>query len=425
MFCQECGTKNDDSSMFCAECGSKLNHPNEVVSGSAITNQPTGMEVPLTQPVYIQPQAVPAPPRKPMSTKKKVIIGVVGLLLILIVGGYNVVKSQFSPEKVTEKFFVNAMNAKWGEVYDYLDLPKSEFITKDKFVKMEADAVKQQYSTYSIKINKKDENALGLTANITYRLKGESDDVDFDIKLIKQKKKSFFFFDSWKIDSSYYITKDYTIHVPKDATVTFGCVQLGSSYVDNSDEYGTVYKLPTVFNGDYDIKITQKNMEDIVDKVSTSDMEYQVNAMTLKKEVAESLVTKAQDTLNEIYKAGLSGSDFSAISKYFSKDETVQSDATDNYDYFLSKVHRDDGMGIQTVNLRDFTGTAEVEMIDGVANVKVELSYSYDLSYKDMNYWTNEVISNTYTGNGSSNFTYVLENNEWVVKTTDFNAVTY
>ena len=224
MFCQECGAENKDSSIFCEECGMKLDKPAN-----------NGL------------------PRKPINTKTKIILGIVAVL-ILILGAYNVVKSQCSEERVAEKYFKNVMNAKWDNVYDDLDLAKSNFINKDQFIEVHKDQTKRKLYAYQVGPTKENQDELSTEVMITYQT-SENLVQQYRIVLNKQAKKRFLFIDTWKVNPSEYILENYKIQVPNNTKVTFGGVDLGTNYMQKSDDYYSYYTLPKVLSGTYDIKV--------------------------------------------------------------------------------------------------------------------------------------------------------------------------
>jgi hypothetical protein len=261
--------------------------------------------------------------------------------------------------------------------------------------------------------------------NITYRLKGDSDSLEYYIYLNKQAGKRLLFFDPWKVSATPYIQKDYSIRVPNNTIVTLGGIELGLNYISQTDSYYTYYVIPELFQGEYDLTITQENMQDINTIVSTYDMGYYLDYMTLKEEVSTELINTAQETLNAIYSAGLTNSDFSQIADYFSVDETVRTQASDSFYYFKETIYSGDDVGLKGVDFYDFSGSTSTELYEGKLYVYVDLSYNYDASYTYSDWWSGEIYSSTNTTNGYSNFVYIYENGRWVLSSTNFSIVYY
>jgi|GEM_PF-3789753 Predicted membrane protein len=403
MFCQECGTKNEDSSIFCQECGTKLYKP--------ITNDSYSM---INTPGS----------KKPRSKKTKIILGVNAVLLVVILSVYSIVKSQCSAEKAADEYFNNVINGKWAEVYDSLDITKSDFIDIDRFIAIHKDQDSKKLDTYKVGSSRKNKGSLSKEVVITYRLKGDSEQ-QYSITLNQQAKKRFHFFPSWKVNPSEYIRENYNIQVPNNTKVTFGNVELDENYIKNSDDYYTYYTLPKVFKGQYDIKVTQKNMNDIQKSVSTENGSFYLDNMTLKDELKKELVIKALKDILKFYQAGFSKSDFSEIANRFTSDGKYRSEAAKSYQNFVVSLNGEDGLGLQSVLMKSFSGDAEVGMYDAEPCVNVTLNYGYDVTYKANDFWTGETFTDTYSGNDTSSFTYIYENDNWVLKSYDFAVLCY
>lgn len=423
MFCQECGAENQDDSVFCQNCGARLAAPDMVKTPEV---QKIQQKYVLPQQVYYQPKAVHTAPGRPVSKKTKIIIGVIVLLCIVTAGLYNFAKMQFSPKKAAEQYFLDVMNAKWGDVYQDFDIKETKFITKDNFIKVQKGIKAVDYNTFKAGKAKYDDNALGAGVVISYRLKGDSDNTEFKVDLSKQKGKKLLFFNTWKVNPSSYLDNDFQIQVPKEAAVTFNGVKLNSKYRSSeSDEYYTCYSLPKLFKGKYRIDVTEENMNKIDRNVSTSDGNFYVDQMTLKKTAVSDITKAGQDALQAIYKAGMAGQDFSTIADYFTEDQAARDQAESNYNDFKDEVKSDGGEGITKIDLHDFTGSVAYGMEEGDLNVSLDLSYNYDVTFNSTDWWTGDISSDTYSDSDSNSFTYVYENNKWVIKSADFNIVYY
>lgn len=422
MFCQECGTQNPDGSLFCQECGAKLDTPSVSKAPESQYVQPNYVQ---PQGGYMQPQATPAAPSKPMSKKTKVLIGLIVLLCAAIWGSYSFAKNQFSPQKTAEKYFKNVMNAKWGQVYDSFDITNSGFITKSNFLKSQKDTKAIPYNTYKVGKATYNKDSLGTVIVVTYRLKGDSEDSELEVSLNKQKEKNFLLFDSWKINPSSYIQDDFEIQIPKDSEVEFAGTKLDDKYVSDSDDSYTSYIIPELFQGEYPITVSQENMETVKAEVSTLDSGYYLDQMNLSQQAQDDIITAAQNAIQNFYAAGLAKKDFSTLADNFSEDQAVRDDAQVQYTDFMNSLMSEDGVGITQINFKDFTGEVSTSMEDGVLVIYADLSYNYDVNYKEADWWSGELTDNSNSSSDSSSFTYIFENGKWVIKSADFHVVNY
>ena len=105
MFCGECGAKNENGAQFCEKCGAKLEVEETVVTKVVA-------------------------PKKPMSKKTKVIIGVVSLVVVALVGAYMYVGSLVTPEKVALKYFKAYAANDADTLYEVMNVQDSKFVSK-------------------------------------------------------------------------------------------------------------------------------------------------------------------------------------------------------------------------------------------------------------------------------------------------------
>lgn len=414
MFCQECGAKNEDDSIYCQECGTKL-------------DKSTSIRIPEIQNLqqgYDQPQIIPVTPKKSVSRRIKLLIGIFVLFGLVIAGTFSYANYIYSPGKEAERYFLNIMNGKWDAAYDEFDIKESQFISKKYFLqsKEKQDAV--AYNTYKIGRPNYDSEAFSADVTISYRIKGDNENSELTVHLNKQKRKNFLFFNSWKVDPATHIQKDFFIQVPNNSFVTFDGTILDSKYNSGQDDYYTYYEIPALFQGEYDIKVSQENMDTVEAKVSTYDGEYYLDQMYLNEEAQSAILASAQEALQAFYTAGLSRQDFSAVADYFSEDPTAREEAQTHYYNFMSKLMNDDGEGMTQIDLNNFTGSINYSVEDGLLNVSVVLNYNYTVTYNYLDWWSN--LSSSFSSyNGSNSFVYIYENGKWVIKSSDYDVVFY
>ena len=234
MFCPECGKKNENGAQFCEHCGAKIAEESKVV--------------------------LPKTPRKPMKKKTIVIISIVSALVVILVVGGIVLSSNFKPSKIAVNYFVALMNNDTDKIYDYINVPDSEFTTKKMFTEV-VDTEKEDLLNYKIVSEEKSTDGLSAQVKISYTLEGDKTPLTTTIYLVKDKKNKLLIFDNWKIsDGSSLVEEDYDITVYKGATVKLEGVEVPEKYKEESisQRYDT-YVIPAIFKGEYDAEVTLKN----------------------------------------------------------------------------------------------------------------------------------------------------------------------
>ena len=416
MFCPECGTKNPDNAVFCQECGQKI----EVEAVNIGTSPQMQM-----QQNYVQSQPLPQQAVNPMSKVRKIILVESVLLIMAIICLSYLSKKQFSPEKVAENHFLKVMNGDWEGVYDDIDIIPSKFLSKSNFLEAQKERGSTIVNTYNVEKAENDNSGLGATVLIPYREKGDTENQEYSINLNKQSEKAWGLFDLWKVDPSIYISDDYSIMVPTGTKVVFDGVELDSSYLNSGEDGFDSYVIPQVFKGDYEIKLSQENMEDITTTVSTSDSSYYLDSMTLKEEVKKELITNAQEMMKSVYGAAFTSATFDQIAELFSSDETVREYMESQYSNLLNRIASSDGIGLQQVNFSNMNGSAVSQSNYGVMGVSVTINYDYDCTYGQSDLWTGAVTAGTSSNNGSDEFTFILENGKWVITSASINNLYY
>ncbi len=418
MFCPECGVKNPDNAIFCQECGSRIEEVAPVI-------MPQANELPQMPQNYIVPQPMPVQPAKPAGKLRKLILLELVLLCVAAAFTYNYGKKLFSPEKTAELHFLKVVNGDWQGVYNDFDIVESQFINESNFVQTQKSRGATLINTYKVSDADRDYSTLGASVDISYRLKGNTENAEYSVAMNKQAEKNFGLFDSWKVDPSSYICYDYNITVPTGAKVIFEGEELSSNYITEENNGWTYYNIPQLFYGNYDILVTQDYMEDVKAVVSTYDGGYYVNEMYLKEETKEELIREAGKSFEEIYKAGFSNASFDQIASMFSEEHDVREYMESDYSNFVYNLGLDDETGLRKVDFNNVTGSASHEVYDGKNYVYVDINYEYTATYTSYDWWTSDISTNTYSDYGSTQFTYVLENEKWVLASTSFNRIYY
>ena len=138
-FCNQCGSKVLDGQKVCTQCGTgliqrKKPEPDPTYQAVSNVSQPEIKEKEKTSEAEIQkePEAVPIRTKTHLSNKKKAGIGAAAAVLLLLAGSYQVMASQFSPEKTVEDLFDAVSEGDEERVADYVIRADGEKLDSDQ-----------------------------------------------------------------------------------------------------------------------------------------------------------------------------------------------------------------------------------------------------------------------------------------------------
>lgn len=354
MFCGECGTKNEKGALFCEKCGAKLE-----------------VEETVTKEVA---------PKKPMSKKTKIIISVVAVLLVLLIGVYMYIGSLITPEKVALKYFKAYANNDAEALYSTLNLEESKFVSKDLLKESIKDNDKIKLANYSVKKEDEKEDALSTSVTITYVEEGSSKEKTKNIKLTKNKKKKWLFFDNWTVDSSEIVAKDYTVTVPKDTTIEINGISISDKYKEDSySSYYDSYKIPSILHGKYDLTVNYDSGIKLVGELNVNSNfgSYRASSLKLEEKTSKKLEKEIKEKLELLYKSAMEDKSFDDIKESFNED--IRSDIEYTYSDLKSSVNSEYSK-LKEINIDDIEITSV--SVDEELNLTVKMKYSYKLEYK-------------------------------------------
>jgi len=449
MFCPNCGTRNDDAAAFCLNCGSSLAEETVIDSIEQVeetvdpTTTPIAQSTPIApvapvapteaSPVYAAPVPVQYKPRKPLSKQTIGIIAGSAIIVIAVIVFVVVGKKSSDYEALATKYFIAAQAGKWDTVFDSIDIPSGEFLTKDFLTKAQSKATPKEISNYAI--NKKNDiyasftvgdktltdDAISKDVYIDYRIKGESSNRTDTIGVIKLKEKNMLFFDKYKVSPDDIVKSNFSITVAKGAVVTIDGIEVSSKYLkddasNTSSSYSVAkatYVIDYLFEGNYTIKVTQENMEDNEAEVTVAndDDSYLYTSSKIASKVSTQLATAGQDALKTIYDAVVARKDFSTLSSLFVNDSKIQADAKATYTYFMDGQITSAGVGLTKISLTSVIGTASQSGSgsDGMIAVTVTVKSSYSASLKS----SYSTTLTDRTGTLTSYFYYRYQNGAW------------
>ncbi len=379
MFCGECGTKNEKGAQFCENCGSKLveekpvNQTKKVSTSKQVPKESFGTKV------------------KKMPMKKKILLGASLIVVVALLTTFTIISNKLSPKSIAKDYFLAVVNVNTDKLYQYMDIEKTEFTSKDMFEQLAKRELnednKKKISNYKIGKVEKNENGLTATVTITYVIEGDDEPETVRVGLVKQKSKKYFFFDDWRISNNMSVmdtTKDYKIKVLKNSTVTIEGVAVDKKYIDTdaSNESYDVYKMPTMFTEGYQMKIALPlgfEVEDTlyVSNYSSSGYTFSLNEEKLPEDTKKQLIETTKKGLQTLYNGAKDQKSFDDIKSEFEYEGADLSNLKKTYESLSKSLSNSDLSAIEftEIELDSFTTT------DKGFRAYIDTDYKYTVSY--------------------------------------------
>lgn len=376
MYCEKCGAKAKDGAKYCEECGSILKK---------------------------QPDK-----RKPLSKKNKIIIGISGLFVILIIAFFAIGSALCKPKRLAVNYFEAALNNDYDALYQYFDVEDKNFTSKKVFKKLnktkEDKDTKDKVVNYSVISETVSADKLSAVVIINYVTNDSKNDT-VSIKLIKNKKNKMLFFNNWKISNSKLETiRDYQIKVIKGSKVEVAGIKL-DKYISKSkstDEFD-VYVLPELFNLNYPVKVTYpfgvKIDTSLTPNSYSKSTTLEIDVNKISKEVKKEIEDITLKNIQTIYNASRENKTFDEVKTLISLEEGNLPDFQKSYDEFKEDINDRSYLTeitIKSVTLSDLAFSEE-------GNLEVSFSYNYD--YKT----TYEFFGETKTSENSGKYYSSME----------------
>ena len=364
MFCPNCGTKNEDEALFCGNCGTRLviDEPQETPVQESVPAEPEATSaqenVPAESEATPEQESVPVQPQqtfgqqpvnnKPARFPKGIIaivaagVAVIAAIIIFVCVGKNV-----TDYKKTAKQYVKAVaECEWNDAYSLINLPDGEFLTKEAFINVHADATGEKVekmaaddivSTYSKMPGNKAVKVGYITdSGMQYN----------DVYLTVANKHYMLFFKKYKVSAENLVVKDVTIKVPKGLTLYINDVIVGDGYKSDASKNGNgssdEYVIPYLFNGKNNIKVTGEFIEDYTTQLYAAHDEDTFTVGTYNAKYVnsklEELKTQARTDVDAIINAIQAKKDYSAIADRVCKEEkkNIESAYKNIYDSYNS-----------------------------------------------------------------------------------------
>ena len=410
-------------------------NPNPAPANTAsyqIPNQPQ-----MQPNAYADPNGYSAPVYAPQRTPHKpvnpfMIVSFVEIVAfcIMIAVFFNVGQNTFGYENVAKNYFKSIADCDWDQVYNELELKESAFINKDAFLEMRKEDDKISYSKIKVE-SVADKNTAHV--NITYYEKGSDyASGELQVKLTRQPKKSFLFFDNWKVSPDNYVVNDFTIYAPQGADVYLDNQVIPDKYITkkNSSPDSDCYQIPQMFVGTHTSFISFDGFTGPETPVFAQydydylSLEYDSLSVTSKQQ--EEILNTAYGILQKELAAGVAGNDFSTIEDLFTDDSVV--DAKDSYNsYYLDNFAASGSRSaVKKLSLNNVTGSfSDFRISNGTIYAEVILSYDYTVDFRKKDFWTEKYEKETYDSDASTRYYLQYEDGTWKLSSSSFPSIYY
>lgn len=364
MFCGECGTKNKKGAQFCENCGKKMK-----------------VEKTTTKETVVKE-------KQPMSKKTKTTIAIISAVAVVIIGLCIFLGTLTSPKNIAEKLFKATTTYDFDTVYGFLDVEKSDFTTKEMFKNIMSKEVegedKPEVINYTVSNPVLSADQMTATVTITYLLKDSSDSNTFDVKLVKAKDKKWLFFDNWKVVmNGMDIAKNYEIQVAKGSKVTVEGIEIGEQYLDkdSSTEQMDVYKMPAMFEANYNVKIELPMGITKEDKMRVRDesyYKYRLSVSDLTEADKSKLTSISKTNLETLYNGVKDQKSFDDIKSSFNYEGADLSKLKNDYETLVKNI----GTSLTSIDFTEVTLSDISIKSDGNIELYLKAKYNYTISYQ-------------------------------------------
>ena len=414
MFCPNCGNNNLEEAVFCGNCGKRIVQETfaELPSEQAVERKPSGDPKRAEQIAYVYPHTVQptlSVSKKPMFVRAKVLLIAITAMVIAAIEFLCIGLYATNPKRIAENYFKQFAQSNYEKAYTYLDVEDSPFMNKELFAQKSTGQNIENFRVYETEFyGNTDYRKLIKFYKAEYIYK-DSDDIHSTLlTLMKQKKKTLLFFDSWKV-SVPQIVSDYTILVQKGLTAYFDDVLLTDEYKLSADEVTFVldenytYYVPgDVFWGDHTIKAECNGIVDSVTTVSVTE-----SNKSIIKSNQNNASTKAVEITKAIYDAAMAGKDFSTISTCFIAD--IQPEVSQQYANLCNTLSKD------KTNFKFTKLEGKIVNYINLA-VMVELDYTAEYSIVDHDLPTSNGNNTDLSScSDTKNLIITMENGNWVL----------
>ena len=335
------------------------------------------------------------------------------MLALVGFGFYKLSEVITNPEKIAYRYIVDVHNRNWNNLYNNLSLPSSDFINKEMLVKGNPSTDSMSVENYTISDIEFSSDKRNAVVTIDYNLPGVLKSMSTEVNLIKQSKKKYLIFDSWKVVPEF-VVADYEVKVPTNSQVTIGGVALYSNLIKNQDAEFTYYEIPLIFDGKYEIKVVMDGMEDSVQEVNTNNGLFSLNKMPFNQEVQKSLVIEAGKAFTATFEAAFAKNDFNTIEKLFSTDSAKAPLLKDEYVQLTNDLGIGNEVGMKAFSFDGIDARTDYYTSEKTTYVDVLFDFNYQSIFVKQDSW-GEKYEDSAKSNGKATYTFAKNGEAWQI----------
>lgn len=329
------------------------------------------------------------------------IINMVALLLLLAVF-YMTGNYLYGPAKTARAYCDAKLSEDWNKVYDNCKLPDSKFLSRKIFVnansyqeegtKKKRD--KKEMTSYMLRKQKGD--AKRSTYKVSYSLKDDGESYS-DNLVMTQGESVLHWFHNWYVLPEDLYLKDIKLTVPEKAKITVDGICL-SGGKPSEDKNLAIYKLPYMFRGNHTIELKEAGKE-TYQEIFEIDNQRSVEVVpefALSNESGREISERAEQAVNEIFKATSGNQSFSKVSQFFAEDSFASAES--DFNKLKTKFSTKKRAGISTLSVTRITTSVKNNKEDKMS-AEIEIRYTvqevkrrFFFFYKDKNYSDTESL---------------------------------
>lgn len=446
MFCPKCCKNNNDSSQFCEACGSEL-----------IDNQPTSQSISMND---IQQKVMPnagisgyngqlsKTKRLPKSVKILLILNLIFLFVVIVIS--VIASSLTSPKHIAKGYFNTIVDGDWNKMYSYFSLENSDFINQDSFIKMMENEINLEIENFEILkesslsyensflekypfsknyYKSSSDSDMIKTYVVNYILKGSASPQSETITLVKSSGKKFLFYPDYYVNVDNLIVSNFHVSVPKESTVYIDNIKLTEKMTSPDDDYNysdynyDTYVVSKIFSGEHELKVEHPICDVYTEKIQINDSDYYSSSYTvpeliLNDSVRANLTNMTEDIYIQIVSSALEKKSFDTLNLACTSDPNQLAGIKESYDSLIKRLRDEDGTGYQSITFNAFTDNSSQIEFDASGTYFCDLEIEYDYVKISKDWYTDEYseLQSTYPSYSPIQFTYVYENNEWVIQ---------
>lgn len=352
------------------------------------------------------------------------------LIMFAIAGGIGAFiafgRHAGSVEKTAAEYFELYINHSWEEAYKYLDIKESEFVNKDAFTQMmEGKAVYGEYDNIKAKLKSKKGNVAYV--DITYTDMETDEKVTYELKMKKQDKKVYRFFDTWKVDGSIYLVKDFTMEVPEEVDITFDGADIAYSLIETKDDIKK-YTIGKLFEGDHTITISTPFIDTVSDAVLVEKDGYvykkDTRELVMKQDHEQYVQETADKVVFGLYGNALNKLGYEDLKEYFGAGESGEKILSEVYNKLYESINKEDGAMLKSMSVDTYKTYVFTYTYPNKAEVRVDFNCTYEAK-------TGRTMINgvrgSYEGTASSSVKlfYVYNGEKWIIESTNLTCFDY